>query len=251
MQQDVNQRVSPTRVEGIPLNPIVLLNTALVVFDCDGVLIDSELLASRLMSETLREFGVQMSTEEVHLSFTGNAESASRIFCQEALGIIEIDELFKTWQRRLYKSFEGIEEIDGISNIVTSLTCPICVASNSSLHRLTRSLGRTRLWLAFKGHIFSADHVLRPKPAPDLFLHCAREFDVSPQRCIVVDDSLHGIAAAEDAGMFPIGFVDPNDPRKGRAETLLAAGARCIATGANDLGRCLKMGDKFLSASLC
>jgi len=227
--------------------PIVLPNIDLVIFDCDGVLIDSELTASRIMSETLREFGVILDPAEAHSIFTGNAEADNRVLCREKLGIRDVDSFFSAVNARLYGAFEQIQEIKGISDIVRSLDCRICVASNSSLYRLTRSLGRTELWLAFKGQIFSADHVSRPKPAPDLLFHCAKEHNTAPRRSVMIDDGPHGVHAAISAGMVPIGFIDPNDPRPDRAAVLRNAGAAFIALGAENLGECLEEANRALA----
>jgi beta-phosphoglucomutase-like phosphatase (HAD superfamily) len=131
--------------------------------------------------------------------------------------------------------------MDGISDIIRDIDRPLCVASNSSLYRLTRSLGRTDLWMAFRGQIFSADQVAKPKPAPDLLLHCAREMKADPSRSIMIDDGTHGILAAVAAGMPSIGFVDPNDPRPNRASALMSAGAQHVAVGAAELRDCLQI----------
>lgn len=219
---------------------IVLPNTDLVIFDCDGVLIDSESIASRTMSRMLQVFGVAMDATEAHRLFTGSAEADTRIFVREKLGLRDVDEFFKAFNTELYREFEQIGEIDGISNIVRDIDCRLCVASNSSLYRLTRSLGRTDLWLAFRGQIFSADQVAKPKPAPDLLLHCVREMNTVSSRSIMIDDGTHGIRAAVAAGIPSIGFVDPNDPRPGRISDLKRAGAHSVAVGTDDLRECLE-----------
>ncbi|WP_438754193.1 HAD family hydrolase [Pararhizobium sp. O133] len=219
---------------------LTLPNIDLVIFDCDGVLIDSELIASRVMSETLLEFGVTMDAAEAHRTFTGSAEVDNRIFCRKQLGIRDIDALFEVVNRRLYSAFAQVQEIEGISQVVRSLHSQVCVASNSSLYRLTRSLGRTDVWLAFNGQIFSADQVGRPKPAPDLLLHCAREHGVAPERSILIDDGHHGVEAAVAAGMLAIGFIDPDDPRPDRTSVLKRAGASFVALGAKNLPACLE-----------
>lgn len=229
--------------------PITLANTELVIFDCDGVLIDSEPIASRTMAEALGEFGVEMSAADAHRIFTGNSEGDTRVHCREKLGIDDVDAFFAVWGKRLYKAFEAITPMDGISEIVAGLNRPACVASNSTLHRLTRSLGRIELWQSFNGQVFSADHVPRPKPAPDLVLHCAAEFKADPSRCIMVDDSPHGVVSAVSAGMVAIGFVDPNDPRPGRVDVLKASGAHFVAFGADELRACLEKADAGLAGA--
>lgn len=227
---------------------IKLNNAELIIFDCDGVLIDSEPIAIRTMVEALKEYGVRMTENEAYCLFSGCAESATRAFFRQQLDISDVNGFFDTFGKRLDKRFEVIKEIDGISDIITNLDCPICVGSNSTLHRLTRSLGRTELWLAFKGQIFSADHVVRPKPAPDLFLHCASQFNAIPARCINVDDSPHGVEAAVAAGMVAIGFVASNDPRPDRIGSLTKAGAHFVAFGAEMLRGCLEDADKLVGS---
>lgn len=233
----------------IRVDPITLVNTDLVIFDCDGVLIDSEIIASRTMSEALAEFGVSMTQSEAHVTFTGNSEQDTRTYCTEVLGVTDLDGMFASWWKRLYEGFKVIEEIEGISDVVTSLNRPVCVASNSSLFRLTRSLGRVGLWKAFHGNVFSADHVARPKPAPDLLLHCATEMGANPSRSVMIDDSPHGVESAVAAGMVAIGFVDLNDPRPGRVEVLRAAGAVLVASGSAELRQCLAEADLIIGAA--
>jgi HAD superfamily hydrolase (TIGR01509 family) len=233
----------------IRVAPITLVNTDLVIFDCDGVLIDSEIIASRTMAEALGEFGVSMTQSEAHVTFTGNSEQDTRTYCTEVLGISDLDGLFSTWWKRLYEGFKVIEEIEGIAEVVTNLNRPVCVASNSSLFRLTRSLGRVGLWRAFHGNVFSADHVARPKPAPDLLWHCATEMGADPSRCVMIDDSPHGVESAVAAGMVAIGFVDLRDPRPGRIGVLREAGAVLVASGSAELRSCLEQADLILGAA--
>jgi beta-phosphoglucomutase-like phosphatase (HAD superfamily) len=103
------------------------------------------------------------------------------------------------------------------------------------MERLQRSLGSLDLWSHFSSRVFSADAVTRPKPAPDLLLHCAREMSAAPEHCVMIDDSPHGVEAAVAAGMVAVGFVDPTDPRPARRALLLEAGAMVVATGADEL----------------
>ena len=235
--------------DGAAAGPIILHNTDLVIFDCDGVLIDSEIIASRTMAEALTDAGFPMTQTEAHVTFTGNSERDTKAYLTEKLGVTDLDALFTAWGKRLYKGFEAVEEIEGIADVVTRLNRPICVASNSSLYRLTRSLGRVGLWKAFHGHVFSADHVAHPKPAPDLMLHCAAEMGADPRRCVMIDDSPHGVEGALAAGMIAIGFVDLRDPRGKRAEVLREAGAHLVANGSGELQACLEQADLLLGNS--
>ncbi|MEZ5865962.1 MAG: HAD-IA family hydrolase [Geminicoccaceae bacterium] len=227
-------------------SPIRLAHVELVIFDCDGVLIDSESIASAAMSEALREFGVEMTPQEAHAAFTGGSAADTRAYCRDRLGITDLDAFDAVYAKRLYSGFQALQEIAGIAELVDDLDCASCVASNSSLYRLTRSLGRLGIWQAFHGHIFSADLVAHPKPAPDLHLLCATELGVEPARCVVIDDSSHGVEAAVAAGMLAIGFVEPNDPRPNRPEALRRHGAPFVAQGSDELRVCLIEADAWL-----
>ncbi|MFB9948827.1 HAD family hydrolase [Rhizobium puerariae] len=208
----------------------------LLIFDCDGVLINSEPIASRTLAKALRDAGAMITTEEVLVRFTGNSAGNIRRICTEELGIGDLDAVFEAWHLDIYPEFvRSLEPMPGIERLVRSLPHRKCVASNSSTERLSKSLGLLDLWHAFAPSVFSADVVARPKPAPDLFHFCAETFAVEPGNCVVIDDSAHGIVGAKAAGMAAIGFVDPADPRPGRAQILAEAGAGLVATGAEEL----------------
>lgn len=214
----------------------ILDNIDLIIFDCDGVLIDSEPIASRTLAETLQEAGVAITPAEAHVRFTGNSEAVIREICARDYQIADIANVFQAWHRRLFDEFgRSLTAMPGIGEIVASLGRPKCVASNSTMHRLRESLGKLDLWHCFHPGVFSAEAVARPKPAPDLLLYCAEKFDARPARCIMIDDSPHGVAAAVSAGMIAVGFVDPADPRPTRQALLAASGAFAVATGANEL----------------
>lgn len=213
-----------------------LENIALIIFDCDGVLIDSEPIASRTLAEMLRNAGMSITDEEAHVRFTGHSEPSIRRICAEELGMIDIDAHFSAWHTRLYEEFGcSLTSMPGIDAVVKSVRRPKCVASNSSIERLKSSLGKLDLWEHFHPAVFSAQMVARPKPAPDLLLHCAEQFHVKPEHCVMIDDSSHGVLAANAAGMTAIGFVDPADPRSDRASLLKASGAAFVVNGAAEL----------------
>lgn len=208
----------------------------LLIFDCDGVLINSEPIASRTLAKALQDAGAEITADEVLVRFTGNSASAIRRICTEELGVADLEAVFEAWHLDIYPEFaRSLEPMPGIENLVRSLPHRKCVASNSSTDRLAKSLGLLPLWHAFAPSIFSADMVARPKPAPDLFHFCAETLAVDPLHCVVIDDSAHGITGARAAGMTAIGFVDPADPRPHRAAILKEAGAIFVATGAEEL----------------
>ncbi|ARO15263.1 HAD-superfamily hydrolase, subfamily IA, variant 3 [Ketogulonicigenium robustum] len=212
-----------------------------IIFDCDGVLIDSEPLASATLAAALRRKNIAITAEESHRVFTGNALPVIQQICVETYGLQDVDGLFAQWQSDLFAAFATqLRPMTGMIDLLAGLGGPISVASNSSSARLRASLGVTPLWPLFAGHIYSADMVPQPKPAPDLLLLCAARMQVAAQNCTMIDDSPHGITAARAAGMRSIGFVDPNDPRPNRAAALRAAGADHVATGVPELRSLLR-----------
>ena len=212
------------------------MTTELLIFDCDGVLIDSEPLASRVFWQALQRAGVTISQAEVHRRFTGCSQADARRICLEELGLDDVEAVFARSHMDLYGEFaRSLAPMEGIAELVASLDQRKCVASNSTMERLKNSLGLFDLWHEFAPNIFSADMVARAKPAPDLFLLCAQKLGVDPASCLVVDDSPHGIEGAVAAGMRAIGFVDMADPRKERETVLADAGAMLVATGADEL----------------
>jgi HAD superfamily hydrolase (TIGR01509 family) len=230
-------------------NTAALDAIALVIFDCDGVLIDSEPIASRTLAEALNEAGVAITASEAHRRFTGNSERDIRRMCAHDYGLADVDGVFAAWHQRLYGEFATtLTAMPGIAEVVTGLQRPKCVASNSTMERLRNSLGHLPLWENFAPFVFSAEAVKRPKPAPDLLLHCATELAVEPGRCVMIDDSPHGISSAVAAGMLPIGFVDPTDPRPGRRPLLKAAGAFAVVIGAAELPAALLAAGRALAA---
>lgn len=224
-----------------------LENIALVIFDCDGVLIDSEPLASRTLAEMLQEAGISIDAREAHVRFTGNSEPTIRRICEEEFGLTDVDARFEAWHENLYREFgRSLRSMPGMDAVVASINRPKCVASNSSPDRLQKSLGRLDLWEHFYPAVFSAQMVARPKPAADLVLLCAEKFQVRPEHCVMIDDSPHGIVAAVEAGAVAIGFVDPADPRPDRASLLMASGASFIANGAAELLAAISAGNNLL-----
>ncbi|WP_147181993.1 HAD family hydrolase, partial [Ciceribacter naphthalenivorans] len=195
---------------------------------------------SHVLWQALQGAGVSISHAEVHRRFTGYSESDARRICTDELGLTDTDKLFADCRDNLYGEFaRSLAPMAGMNALVRSLPQRKCVASNSTLERLKNSLGLFDLWNAFDPHIYSAEMVAHPKPAPDLFLLCAHKLDVDPAHCIVVDDSPHGIRGAVSAGMRAIGFVDPADPRAGRQAALTDAGAILVVTGADELAEAL------------
>jgi HAD superfamily hydrolase (TIGR01509 family) len=180
----------------------------LVIFDCDGVLVDSERIAVRIDAMVLAELGWPLSEQEVIERFLGRSEAYMVEQIELALG----RELAADWDaayRPLYRrAFEAeLEPVDGVIEALDAIAAPTCVASSSSHDRLRHTLGLTGLVERFDGRIFSADDVENGKPAPDLFLHAAAALGADPARCAVVEDSRYGVEAARAAGMRAFGYA--------------------------------------------
>ncbi len=197
----------------------------LVIFDCDGVLIDSEPLAVRADLECLAECGIDVSAEEILDRYTGISMAAMLSDLETRYGRL-LPGFAIRHQERLRRLFEAdLRAIPGVTAVLDSLACPTCVASSGTPERLRHALSLVGLYDRFHPNIFSATHVARGKPAPDLFLHAADRMGVRPQRCVVIEDSLPGIAAAVAAGMTAIGFTGGGHCRPGHDARLAEAGA--------------------------
>jgi HAD superfamily hydrolase (TIGR01509 family) len=174
----------------------------LVIFDCDGVLVDSEPLALRVCVELGAELGWPLTEKEIIDRFLGRSERAVRAQIEERLGPEAADRWETLYRERLNAAIDTeLTEVDGISEALDALTLPSCIASSGSHAKMRRTLTRTGLYERFAGRIFSASEVERGKPAPDLFLHAASRLGVAPERCAVVEDSQYGVRAARAAGM--------------------------------------------------
>lgn len=199
----------------------------LVVFDCDGVLIDSELLACRTAADTLCEFGFPITLEE-YLAFVGRSARDIQTALETRFGPMPA-ELRATERQRLFARFAtDLQPMPEAAATVAALARPVCVASSSDHERLELTLGVTGLAPLFRPHVFSATEVARGKPAPDLFLHAAARMGVAPAACLVVEDSPAGVTAAVAAGMRAVGFVGGGHCGLAHAERLRAAGAETV-----------------------
>jgi HAD superfamily hydrolase (TIGR01509 family) len=207
----------------------------LLIFDCDGVLVDSEPLSCRIDAETLTECGVPYTAEEVARDFTGVSIKDQIARIEMERGIRLPDDFTERLNRTLFQRFEtDLKPIDGVRDAILSLPFPRCVASSSIPERIALSLRVTGLADLFD-NIFSSAQVARGKPAPDLFLHAASRMNTLPEECLVIEDSIAGVQAARAAGMRVIGFVGGSHCGPGHAEKLRQAGAPVIIERMSDL----------------
>lgn len=203
--------------------------TALVIFDCDGVLVDSEPIALRLLVETLAEAGLDLDVAAASDRFLGRSLASTRALLAADFGIELTDAALEAMRVKLYAAFRAeLAPIPRVAETLPRLGTPFCVASSSQTERIRLSLAVTGLLPAFEGRIFSATEVANGKPAPDLFLHAAARMGADPAACLVVEDSPAGIAAGKAAGMRVVGFLGgghAGDPSHRAALALVAPDA--------------------------
>lgn len=182
----------------------------LIIFDCDGVLVDTEFVSSRVFSEALSNYGYSISTEECIKRFTGiNAEDCRQVIMEES-GIKLPEDYWIQQQPALHKAYETelTALMTPVLELLNILQIPRCVASNSSSSHIFHCLKSTKQFHYFSDHtIFSAHQVAKAKPAPDLFLFAAKQMGFKPENCIVIEDSSTGARAAMAAGMQVMMFL--------------------------------------------
>lgn len=201
----------------------------MVIFDCNGVLVDSEPIAATVAAEQFTRAGIPMTPDIVARYFFGRrpadmfaaVEAAAKRKLPVGFGATLATETIKRFRAEL-------RPMPHTTHALTWLRGPKCVASSSTIDRIRVSLDAAGLTRFFEPNIFSASDVARGKPAPDLFLHVARSTGIAPSDCIVVEDSPAGVTAASAAGMTPIGFVGGSHSGSDIGEQLIAAGARTL-----------------------
>lgn len=210
----------------------------LIIFDCDGVLVDSEIIAAEVESKLLTEAGYPIQAGDLAERFAGltwrnillQIEREADIPLQASL----LDRSEKLLDERLARSVKGIA---GVQAALSGLALPRAIASNSSEKRLSLMLRRVGLWDSFAPNVFSAKALGegRSKPKPDVFLHAAVAMKADPSKTIVVEDSVHGIHGAKAAGMRVIGFTGASHSYPAHAGKLMDAGAETVVSRMADL----------------
>ena len=209
---------------------------ALLIFDCDGVLVDSEPISHAVLRDLLAEQGVCLTMEQMYARFMGATMERVQQIVAELLRSPAPDGFLAEHRARTFRAFEaGLSPVAGIPQLLDALPMPYCVASNGPHAKMRCTLGVTGLLARFTDRIFSADDVAHAKPAPDLFLLAARSLGVSPEDCVVVDDSPVGMQAARAAGMRALGFAAMMP-----AERLSAAGAHQVFRSMDELPALLR-----------
>jgi HAD superfamily hydrolase (TIGR01509 family) len=203
----------------------------LIIFDCDGVLIDSEIIAARVDCEILREHGYEITPEELAHKFAGFTTDRIFEFVGGELGRAFPEEVIHRAQHLTDARLnQEVLPIPGVQEMLDALDDPRCICSNSRTERLEVSLIKAGIWDRFRPYVFSAQAVGtgRGKPAPDVFLHAAKVFETSPDDAIVIEDSVPGVTGAVAAGMRVIGFTGASHSWPGQGEALMDAGALTV-----------------------
>ncbi|MGT2439479.1 HAD family hydrolase [Bradyrhizobium betae] len=207
----------------------------LIIFDCDGVLVDSELLSCQCLSEVLAEFDVALSPQQALELFLGRSTKAIEQHYRD-LGQILPDGFLPRLKSQVLTTFPtSLQPIPGVAAVMSDLSVPFCVASSSDIDRVALSLDVTGLRTYFGDRIYTAQMVRHGKPAPDLFLLAAERMGIQPARTLVIEDSVSGVEAGKAAGMTVWGFIGGSHyrGRDGRA-ILSGAGANRVFARMSD-----------------
>jgi HAD superfamily hydrolase (TIGR01509 family) len=197
------------------------VEAGLVIFECDGVLVDSDRIALPIQAERITALGLPTTYDDCVRDFLGLGMPETLLILEERLG----RPLPPGWEKELDAAVgeafrRELRPVAGVAEALDQIDLPTCIASSGSQEKMHLTLGLTGLRERFQGRIFSADEVTHGKPAPDLFLHAASRMNIAPNRCVAVEDSPFGVAGAVAAGMRAFGYAEDGD-----GEALAAAGA--------------------------
>lgn len=217
-----------------------------VLFDNDGTIVDSEIIAVRIMLRMLKPFGLDMSEREYSHRFPGLRERDIMAILKQEYGIVPPEDFLPQLRDEHIRLFEReLRAVPGMVRFFKTLKTPKSMVSNGSVQHVVRSLRRVRLHHALDGQIFSAEHVERPKPHPDIYEYALRQLGLRPDETVVVEDSVTGVLAAKQAGLFVVGFLGATHIFDGHEEKLRQGGADVVAAEANELKRIFQTLDVF------
>lgn len=199
------------------------VGTRLVIFDCDGVLIDSEPIANRVFRDLLESAGLRLSLEEVMSTFVGSTKDGCLAIAGSMLGRPLPHDFGKRWDKALFAALRAVKPVAGVPELLAGMTVPFCVASNGNPERMALALDYAGLMPWVRGKLFTASEVANPKPAPDLFLHAAKGMGAAPGSCAVVEDTLTGVTAGVAAGMRVFAYAGGGHTDRAAVSALGAA----------------------------
>ena len=196
----------------------------LIIFDCDGILVDSEPLSNSMFIDALAEIGFSMTMEECRDLFVGRSPENNIETIERMLGSPLPKDFLVDLGKKTDAAFEQyLRPVPGIESALREITFPVCVASSSPPEMILENLRRTGLLPRFEGRIFSATQVVNGKPAPDLFLHAAQVMKAPAESCAVIEDSVAGVQAGTSAGMTVFAYTGTFS-----ADSLKDAGAHIV-----------------------
>jgi len=205
------------------------VNLDLIIFDCDGVLVDSEVISCRAHATTLMRHGYPITEEQVLQRFLGVSDREARLIIEREMGRSLPNDFESQVKAATLQFYAGdLNAIAGVADAIAAISLPKCVASSGTPEKIQHGLDCANLTDLLAPHIFSATQVKRGKPAPDLFLFAAEQMRARPGRCLVIEDSVPGVTGARAAGMPVLGFHGGSHCQPGHAKLLRDAGA--IAT---------------------
>jgi HAD superfamily hydrolase (TIGR01509 family) len=201
-------------------------NFDLIIFDCDGVLVDSEVISCRAHAETLTRHGYPITADEVLNRFLGVSDREARLMIENEISR-KLPNDFESQVKQATLQFyaDDLRAISYVSEAIAAIGLPKCVASSGTPEKIRHGLTCAGLYDQLAPHIFSASEVKRGKPAPDLFLFAAEQMRAAPAQCLVIEDSIPGVTGAVAAGMTVLGFHGGSHCPPGHGGTLRAAGA--------------------------
>lgn len=204
----------------------VIKTPKLIIFDCDGVLVDSEVIFNEVLRDDLTGYGMELTVKEsMDLFVGGSMESVQAAVATRGIELPKdwVDLLYEKVQTRLGAGVDAVAGIPELLKLLTEKAIPFCVASNGPIKKMNLTLGQNDLLHYFEKGLFSAYELDSWKPEPTLFLHAAKQFKVAPSDCLVIEDSLNGTLAAKNAKMPCLAYAP-----EGHNEKLAATGATCF-----------------------
>ncbi|MTI22730.1 HAD family phosphatase [Fulvivirga sp. RKSG066] len=202
-----------------------------IIFDCDGVLVDTEITAAQVVIDTLAEYNIPLTKDEYLKKYTGSTFSGTFKKLLSNLSIEQIHDIVERCERRVY---EELQPIKGMAEVVSSLSLPVAVVSNSYLWQVDKALKVSGISESIANR-YSSEQVENPKPAPDVYLLAAERTGYNPKECLVIEDSKSGVTAASAAGMTVIGFLGGSHIINGHGEALKEKGAKLTASTPQEL----------------
>lgn len=202
----------------------------LVIFDCDGTLVDTEIIWAKASLEVFKEEDLDMDLEAYNSTYAGMTNSEIIQLIEEDIERSLPHDILQRITDRAMSKLDKLKVIEGAHEMLDQLDYPRCVCSNTAMERLEANMRLVDLWDRFRPYVYSAVEVgtKQPKPDPNVFLHAATVLETDPSACFVIEDSTHGVQAACQAGMRVIGFIGASHSYPGHGEHLMDAGAETV-----------------------